>query len=216
MGLFGWFKKKKAPAVKQNTKYPNDWPVELKMAQATQHFGMLIDSVEIISKTVYCKTFFYRYGFAVENAQIVLELSHGLKNEKAAQEMLDILVREKVNIINDFLFRCYDAGKIHYVQNDIVPYLNEVPAESRELLQAMIDLRSLEDRSERPNVCAGLFLLFAGAELISGLSSKANRSHHCNGDCASCPPHYGYRYGRWYYGHGHQSGCERGGRPGAF
>lgn len=30
----------------------------------------------------------------------------------------------------------------------------------------------------------------------------------CNGDCAHCPPHYGYRYGRWYYGHGHQYGCE--------
>ena len=38
--------------------------------------------------------------------------------------------------------------------------------------------------------------------------------HRCNGDCAHCPPHYGYRYGRWYYGHGHQSGCELGGNGG--
>ena len=37
----------------------------------------------------------------------------------------------------------------------------------------------------------------------------------CNGDCANCPPHYGYRYGRWYYGHGHQHGCERDGNGGA-
>ena len=53
--------------------------------------------------------------------------------------------------------------------------------------------------------------------LLSGFSSSA--SHHdngrCNGDCANCPPHYGYRYGRWYYGHGHQHGCERGGNGGA-
>ena len=40
-------------------------------------------------------------------------------------------------------------------------------------------------------------------------------SSYCNGDCAHCPPHYGYRYGRWYYGHGHQHGCQRGGNGGA-
>ena len=37
----------------------------------------------------------------------------------------------------------------------------------------------------------------------------------CNGDCANCPPHYGYRYGRWYYGRGHRHGCQRGGNGGA-
>ncbi|MBQ5754587.1 MAG: hypothetical protein IIV90_02860 [Oscillospiraceae bacterium] len=43
------------------------------------------------------------------------------------------------------------------------------------------------------------------------------RSHSrlCDGDCANCPAHYGYRYGRWYYGHGHQWGCERHGNGGA-
>lgn len=36
----------------------------------------------------------------------------------------------------------------------------------------------------------------------------------CNGDCKHCPPHYGYRYGRWYYGHHHNHGCEFGGNRG--
>ena len=44
-------------------------------------------------------------------------------------------------------------------------------------------------------------------------------AHHAcsnhNGDCTNCPAHYGYRYGRWYYGHGHQHGCQRGGNGGA-
>ena len=42
---------------------------------------------------------------------------------------------------------------------------------------------------------------------------NTNREHpgHCTGDCANCPPHYGYRYGRWYYGHDHSEGCEFGG-----
>ena len=40
--------------------------------------------------------------------------------------------------------------------------------------------------------------------------------NRCDGDCDNCPSHYGYRHGRWYYGHGHQHGCERGGNGGAF
>ena len=221
MGLFSLFKKK-SPEKPQNPpteagfgNYPNDWPAELKMAQAMQHFRLLIDSVDIISKTVYCKTFFYRYGFAVENARIVLNLSKGLQNEQSAQDMLDILLSEKTNIVNDFLFRCYDAGKIQYVKSDIVPYLNDVPKESKKLLQTMLDYERLEDVAEHPNSCAGLFALFAGAQLLTGLASNTNHSHYCNGDCDHCPPHYGYRYGRWYYGHGHQGGCERGGNGGA-
>ena len=60
---------------------------------------------------------------------------------------------------------------------------------------------------------------FWGA-LIGLFSGASNSTHHhdngrCNGDCANCPAHYGYRYGRWYYGHGHQRGCERGGNGGA-
>lgn len=49
-----------------------------------------------------------------------------------------------------------------------------------------------------------------------GSHRKSNKkSSHCDGDCANCPAHYGYRYGRWYYGHGHQYGCQRGGNGGA-
>ena len=44
---------------------------------------------------------------------------------------------------------------------------------------------------------------------------RRKHSHKCDGNCANCPAHYGYRYGRWYYGHGHQHGCERGGNGGA-
>lgn len=222
MGLFDFFKKKapektavldRPPMV---VEYLDGYPPAVKMAEAARYFEMYQESVELISKTVYCRTFFYRYGFALENAQKVIRLSKGLKNEKAAQEMHDILVREKVNIVNDFLFRCYDAGKIHYVKGDIVPYLSEVPDESKELLQTMLEYKKLENISAQRGSCLGLFALIAGAQLLSGLASKTNHGHYCNGDCANCPPHYGYRYGRWYYGHGHQGGCERGGNGGAI
>ena len=47
-------------------------------------------------------------------------------------------------------------------------------------------------------------------------AEKEAEEQKCDGDCANCPPHYGYRYGRWYYGHAHQHGCQRGGNGGAL
>ena len=43
---------------------------------------------------------------------------------------------------------------------------------------------------------------------------KKKNTGRCDGDCANCPPHYGYRYGRWYYGKDHTEGCTRGGNRG--
>ncbi len=53
----------------------------------------------------------------------------------------------------------------------------------------------------------------ATAGISEGFGGKKH-SGKCDGNCANCPPHYGYRYGRWYYGHGHMHGCEFGGNRG--
>lgn len=62
----------------------------------------------------------------------------------------------------------------------------------------------------------GLFTALAAFAAGSTLAGQVRKKHdgHCDGDCANCPPHYGYRYGRWYYGKGHQYGCEFGGNKG--
>ena len=66
---------------------------------------------------------------------------------------------------------------------------------------------------KKPGLLATLMALVAGVSLAS--RSEKKHSRHCDGDCANCPPHYGYRYGRWYYGKGHQYGCEFGGNKGS-
>ena len=221
MGLFDFLKKKPSPQKEGlgrppiMAEYLDGAPPAVRMAEAMRYYEMYMESIDLISKTVYCKTFFYRYGFALENAQNILRLSKGLKNENAARDMHDILVKEKTNIVNDFLFRCYDAGKIQYVKKDIVPYMSEVPKESKKLLQMVLEYEDLEKISVQRNSSAGLFAMLLGAQMLSGSGSKTRESRSCNGDCDNCPPHYGYRYGRWYYGHGHQGGCERGGNGGA-
>lgn len=59
----------------------------------------------------------------------------------------------------------------------------------------------------------GTLFAILGAVSSDSHSSKPHNGR-CNGDCANCPPHYGYRYGRWYYGHDHTRGCEFGGNKG--
>lgn len=72
---------------------------------------------------------------------------------------------------------------------------------------------SIEEESQPHRDSVGFFgALFAAILGDSGHSHKDNG--YCDGDCANCPAHYGYRYGRWYYGHGHQHGCERHGNGG--
>ena len=57
------------------------------------------------------------------------------------------------------------------------------------------------------------FWTLLGAALL-GAPGDDGHGGRCTGDCAHCPPHFGYRYGRWYYGHGHVYGCEFGGNRG--
>ena len=69
---------------------------------------------------------------------------------------------------------------------------------------------------ETPEPKLGFFTKLALALGVASALNKRHEKHNgrCNGDCAHCPPHYGYRYGRWYYGHHHQHGCEFGGNKG--
>ena len=55
----------------------------------------------------------------------------------------------------------------------------------------------------------------ASSYSFSNSSKSKKHSGKCDGDCANCPPHYGYRHGRWYYGHNHMEGCEFGGNKGS-
>ena len=70
---------------------------------------------------------------------------------------------------------------------------------------------------EPPAPKLGFFgTLFAAIAGVGAATSHGQRHNgRCNGDCANCPPHYGYRYGRWYYGHDHTHGCEFGGNKGS-
>ena len=221
MGLIDFLKKmfSAAPAGQDRPPVrlddPEAYPPQVRLAEAARYLEMLHESVQIISTTLSCTTFFYRYDFALEKARTVLRLSKGLCNEKEAQEMVDRLERDRGEIINAFLHRCYEAGQIRWVERPIQSYMHKLPPESRQLLADMLQLERLKKSAKRSYTGAAIAVGLLGAKAVSEKTSGHRHSRRCDGNCAHCPPHYGYRYGRWYYGHGHQHGCERGGNGGA-
>ena len=83
--------------------------------------------------------------------------------------------------------------------------------------EALFFFDDLEETIHEEPKNPGFFAtLFAGLDAEKAMKGRGNLKKHngrCDGDCANCPPHYGYRYGRWYYGHHHSHGCEIGGCP---
>ena len=73
------------------------------------------------------------------------------------------------------------------------------------------------DVAAPPKKKSGVFSTLLAVAAAIGSEEESKRKRHngrCDGDCANCPPHYGYRYGRWYYGHHHVYGYVFGGNNG--
>ena len=156
MGLFDIFKKKQnAPSfspVDSNAgfyEFPDDWSTELRISQASRHFEIMRDSVDLIYKTVYPKTFFSRYRTAVHEAEVVIKLCKHHEFGRLATQTLALLLSDRVEITNSFLDRCDSAGKLPFIKNDLIAMRTEMPEECfdyfEELLDCYIDESGLDE-----------------------------------------------------------------------
>lgn len=135
----------------------------------------------------------------------------------------DVIEWTCVGISKDILKQIALAVDGKYTPEQAEELYNSLPeTDYREIAEKFnLDLHEevleIEYVYEAPKPKLGFFgTLFAVIAGIGGNSNNGSHRHNgrCNGDCANCPPHYGYRYGRWYYGHCHQHGCEFGGNRG--
>lgn len=155
MGLFEIFKKKKKTPqfspIDPNAgygEYPDDWPMELKLAQAAQHFQIMRDSVELINKTVYPQTYFYRYKTAMREAEVVINLCKHHKLGKLAADTLAFLRSNRVEVTNDFLDRCDADNKLLFIKNDLIAMQDQMPAECFAYLEELLDHHTDDDSGE--------------------------------------------------------------------
>ena len=87
-------------------KYPKFWTKEMKQAQATRHYNILHDSMELLQETVSEDTFRNRYEAAIREAQVVVNLCGRKGIGIRAGRMLQYLTKEREQLVNDFLLRC--------------------------------------------------------------------------------------------------------------
>ena len=73
----------------------------------------------------------------------------------------------------------------------------------------------VDEKPKKLGFFGTLAAILGASQGIDNMNRPQRHNDRCNGDCANCPPHYGYRYGRWYYGHDHVHGCEFGGNKGS-
>ena len=125
-----------------------------------------------------------------------------------------------INIEKPILSRAAELSSIPFQTEDLEEIYMLIDDKSFERISARskIDIFADEEAEDPeafddeetilpPARSPGLLTTLLAAFTFSG-SGRKRDSGRCDGDCAHCPPHYGYRYGRWYYGHGHDWGCE--------
>lgn len=151
--------------------------------------------------------------------EVLLRRIRKLSKFGSAEEVADVIVNTPTSEMSDLLYekalkygvrfteeQLDEMGEWYEVQEDAPTDQAVLHFEEnvRKLTSALGDAKNNSEKSY------GFF-----STLLSAPKTAANKRKHCDGDCANCPPHFGYRYGRWYYGRGHQYGCMRGGNGGA-
>ena len=144
-------------------------------------------------------------------------LEHGV--EFSAQEVMDM-----IDLLDDIPEELISSCKTHFSQEQMDILIDydideDVLRAASKKSNVKFPFDEEDDYAEeycppeQPSKLGFWAALFGIASLSGG--KKKGHPGHCTGDCANCPPHYGYRYGRWYYGHDHVHGCEFGGNKGS-
>lgn len=126
-------------------------------------------------------------------------------------ELYDVLPEEAVVRIC-LAKKALPPTQLHEKIDNRIATQEKVDRKWQEVLTAIPEEE--DEEIEPPGFLKSIFAYIGLKTLMRG--SQTRRGYRmCDGNCAKCPPHYGYRYSRWYYGHHHVHGCEFGGNDGS-
>ena len=185
-------------------------------------FGVAEEVFEVLSEfAFYDKQFATRFASRAMDGGVHFTPDHVLEMtllidkpvlSRMAETAVPAFDREQLEeiymLIDDASFACISK------QQNIDIFADEELDEDLSNTEPEDDVDFVAPPQKKPGFFSTLFAVAAGISLAGGSKEKRHNGR-CNGDCANCPPHYGYRYGRWYYGHDHQHGCEFGGNRGS-
>ena len=114
-----------------------------------------------------------------------------------------------VTVEDDILLEVCKKGKIPIPED-----LRTDEEEEEGFIEEPVYQKPVSRKPRRKGVFRTIFAIVLALGSSGNSNSRRKHNGRCNGDCQNCPPHYGYRYGRWYYGKGHVRGCQFGGNKG--
>lgn len=164
-------------------------------------------------KNIDWETFCYLYDYF--NGDILMYLISNLEDIGDSSEVssiiMDMPTRKDANLLAARVIakkKKLDRFDLEAIRYNIDDYYWEILAK----ISNYVVYEEPEVQEEIVTYEPSFWDLFVGYKVVESIfSHKKKKSDKCDGDCANCPDHYGYRYGRWYYGKGHNHGCERGG-----
>lgn len=92
--------------------YPKNWTKEMKLAQATRHYNIMKDSVEMVEETLSEDVFRNRYEAAVREAQVVISLCGRAGIGIRAERALRYLLNRREQITSEFMARCRESVRV--------------------------------------------------------------------------------------------------------
>ncbi len=99
----------------------------------------------------------------------------------------------------------YNMDDLDYLSNYLKPSDIRKLARKSDVKKYIVPRKDYTRQKVPKMGCLGFLL---GMSALQGMSNTGSKKKKLPRPCNERPPHYGYRYGRWYFGNDHAWGCE--------
>ena len=120
---------------------------DMDSVAVTRAKEVLADSLNLIDTTVYPKTFFDRFDYAIVQAERFTEITKTERHLAYARGVISYLRKNKGEKTKAFIDRCYSSGKLYGVKDELLSGKYDMPPEAKEYLRKL--LHEIETRDDK-------------------------------------------------------------------